>query len=125
MADPVEKHWQSFISTGVLLVAIIGGFWSVADPRSELRDIKTSYLTLREFEGFVRRFETDITRVETASRQQISDVAKKADLDAVRDANSLVAHNLEGRLDQMQREIDLLVSRSLIQPPPNVQKPAQ
>jgi hypothetical protein len=109
MADTKEIY----ITGGILLVTMIGGFWSLADPRNDIRDIKTSYLTLREFEGFVRRFETDVTRVETASRQQISDVAKKADLDAVKDANALTASNLEKRLDLQQRTIDLLLERSL------------
>jgi hypothetical protein len=104
---------------------MVGGFWSLADPRSEIRDIKSNYLTLREHESFVRRFEADVTRVEQNSRQEILDVAKKADLEAVREANGLVAKNLEKRLDLMQSQIDLLLARSLIQPPPNVQRPAQ
>jgi hypothetical protein len=112
---------QIGISAAIALgLALITAFWSLADPRAEIKDIKSTYLTLREHEEFVTRFNADLTRAESNDRIAQQQMARKVDLDAHDRADDQFRTATRDRLDQMQRQIDLLISRSLIEPPPNV-----
>jgi hypothetical protein len=119
MSTSGAASWSNYVPTGILLIAIIGGFWQLADPRAELRDIKTNYLSLREHDEFVRRFTADIARIERENREQDSQLVTKGQFD-LHDKNDEKTYQLMvSRLAAMQAQIDLLMNRSLIQPPPN------
>ena len=99
------------ISGGIIVIlAIIGVVWGLADPRSEIKEIKTNYLTLREHEEFVRRFNSDILRLQNEQSEMDKVIPRKEDVAA-----------LQRELDSVHRQISLLIGRSLIEPPPNMQ----
>ncbi len=72
-------HMPLVISTIVVLLTIMGGFWSLADPRSELKNIRENYLTIREHQEFQNRVTRDILRLESENQLQ----ASKAELEAI------------------------------------------
>ena len=114
--------WSIVASTMVLLIAIVGGFWQLADPRADIKDIKSQYLSLREHEEFVRRFQADVSRVEKVNTEQSRNMATKSELAAQLHANEMVNATLMKRIDAMQATIDMLIQRSMVQPPPNVSR---
>lgn len=106
-----RPNWQMVLGAVGLVLAIMGGLWSITDPRGDIKDIRTNYLSLREHEEFVRRFNSDLGKVESTARE----MPRRAEVDAH-------MKQLGDRLTAMQAQIDLLISRSLIQPPPNASK---
>ncbi len=117
------KFVPGMASTGILAMAIIGAFWGLADPRGEIRDIKGSFLSIREHEEFVRRFTSDISRVEIVNAKQTSTMVTKDEMSAHLHADEVVIATMQKRMDRIQAEVDQLTQRSLIQPPPNVSRP--
>lgn len=59
-----SSYLPIIISTAVVMLTIVGGFWSLADPRAELKNIRDNYLSIREHEEFVRRFDRDVERLD-------------------------------------------------------------
>jgi hypothetical protein len=118
---PRADFWQiglsAMIATGLALLA---AFWALADPRADIKEIKNNYLTLREHDEFVRRFTSDINRVEQTNREQAGEMARKVEVESHDRADADMRTAQDRRLDQMQRQIDLLLARSLIEPPPNL-----
>jgi hypothetical protein len=121
--DERPAWWQTIAPTVILLIAIVAGFWQLADPRADIKDIRLSYLSLREHEEFVRRFQSDIARIETEQRDQNHLMATKTEMTAQLHAAEQVTSMIQKRIDDLQHQVDLLVQRSLIQPPPNVSQP--
>src|SRR5512143_29950 len=83
MTDPSSNNplWQMVLSAAIALgLALLAAFWALADPRQEIKDIKTNYLTLREHEEFVKRFTADIGRIEQTNRDQALQLATKVEV---------------------------------------------
>lgn len=76
---PEPSLWQIIVVTLVPLIAVVGGFWSLADPRTDIRQIKLDYLTLREHLEFAQRATKDIERL------QSENVAQQQSLISVRE----------------------------------------
>lgn len=115
--------WQVIVSAALVLgLAIIAAFWALADPRADIRDIKSSYTTLREHNDLITRMDSNFKRIEENNRTVASQLASKVQVEEHNHADDAARSALIGRLDAMQRQIDLLISRSLIQPPPNVSR---
>jgi hypothetical protein len=118
----ILSNWSQTI---VVLGAIAAGFWQLADPRQDIKDTKANfnnYLTLREHEEFVRRFTSDITRIESVNLIQTRAMVTKSEAEAHAKADAAQSHAVELRLDAMQRQLDLLIQRSLA-PNPNGTRP--
>ena len=117
----IHSLWHIGISAAIALgLALLAAFWALADPRADIKEIKNNYLTLREHEEFVRRFTADLARVEQDNRLQNSEMATRSEVVAHAHADDAIREEQSRRLDQMQKQIDLLMSRTLIEPPPNV-----
>lgn len=62
------SHWISVtISTVAILVALVGGFWSVANPREDLKILSSKfehYLTLREHEEYKHNVKDNVERLD-------------------------------------------------------------
>lgn len=68
--QPAAVWWQLIVLTIGPMIAIGAGFWSLADPRSELRQIKLDYLTIREHMEFATRTSKDIEHLQQDSIAQ-------------------------------------------------------
>ena len=101
--------FETAIISGMIIIAItvVGAIWRLADPRSDITSIKANYLSLREHEEFVSRFKADIQRLEADLRDEQRTSVHHSDLEAIRDRFVLIQHQL-----------DLLIERSLVEPPP-------
>lgn len=116
--------WQIIVSVALAVgIGLIGMFWSLADPRSDIKDIKNNYVTLREHNDLVTRMTDGFRRLEAESVEQRKELATKVETESHAHTDDATRAALVGRLDAMQRQIDLLISRSLIQPPPNASVP--
>src|SRR4051812_38179868 len=65
-------HYLGLINSGAiaLLIAMFTGFWSLADPRGELKNIRENYLTLREHIEFASRLQLDTVRLDKVNNEQ-------------------------------------------------------
>lgn len=105
--------WQIIVSAAVLLaLALIGAFWSLADPRADIKaiqtDIITHYLTIREHLEFRERVAQDIKRVEDENRLQNSTTLTK---EQFRTWADLHMNALKATDAALKREIDSIVIR--------------
>ncbi len=102
MADRIETglavHTPIIISTVVVVLTIIGGFWSLADPRTELKAIRDNYLTIREHQEFQNRVTRDIQRLEAENQVQ----ASKTELNAV-------VTERRAELDKLHKDVEELL----------------
>jgi hypothetical protein len=62
-------------------LAVLGAFWQLSDPRFEIRDIKSNYLTIREHQEFQARLDRDIKRLETMEADQNANFVTKREMD--------------------------------------------
>src|SRR4051812_45038458 len=64
-------RYLGIINSGAiaLLIAIMAGFWSLADPRGEIKSIRDNYLSLREHNVFAERLQQDIARIDKAMNE--------------------------------------------------------
>lgn len=85
--------------------------------------ILSGYLTIREHNEFVTRYTQDVKRIEDTNREQSKQLANKVQVDEHAKTDAAMMGALHNRLNAMQAQIDLLIHRSLIQPPPNVSRP--
>jgi hypothetical protein len=104
----IGTNMPLIVSTMVLLLTILGGFWSLADPRGELKSIRDSYLTVREHEEFVHRFNKDITRIETENRLQEEHFQTLLNARQSKDAADQATIRLEKRIDDLVTELRAL-----------------
>lgn len=92
------------ISTLVVVLTVAGGFWSLADPRSDLKAIRESYLTLREHEEFVARFNKDITRLENENQKSMDVFQTLLNARQSKEAAEQATIRLEQRLTDLLTE---------------------
>jgi predicted nucleic acid-binding Zn-ribbon protein len=102
--------FEAAIISGIVVIglAIVGAFWALADPRSEIKDIKARYLTVREHLDLVNRINTDIERIDQLAQRLQVDSLNQKDLKA-----------LHREIDDLKQQIKTLMNRSLIDPPPH------
>lgn len=75
-------------------VAVLGAFYTLIDPRSDIKDIRASYLSLREHLAFETRVARDIVRLEGENAKQVS-----------RDEFMGVARARDAQIETLTREI--------------------
>lgn len=106
------------ISTILVLIAIVGGFWSLADPRTELRIIREGYLTLREFEQTkenikthdsalkkdIERISSHLLRVDESHRQLMESLNRVRSLEVALD---IIRRDLEEHRRVMNSSVTL------------------
>jgi len=102
-----RANWQLIIVVCLTTLgaagAVVGAFWSLADPRAEVRAIRENYLTLREHEEFVRRFNSDIARIEGENRTQIS----RTEVETVWKRRAAELAEMHKQLDDLRGELQL------------------
>lgn len=141
-------HYLGLINSGAiaLLIAMFTGFWSLADPRGELKTIRESYLSLREHNEFAARVQMDVVRVDKVNNEQwrelltmrewttwraerdaavavtqkrFETVVTKAELDAFVSRQQVVVESLRREIDQIDKVINARIG-----PPATVIGPA-
>lgn len=93
------------ISTVVVMLTIAGGFWSLADTRPDLKDIRINYLTLREHEEFVTRFNKDIQRLESENQRQNDQFQTLLNARESKETSERNLAYMEKRLDDILSEV--------------------
>jgi hypothetical protein len=115
---PAGGHYLGLINSGAiaLLIAMFAGFWSLADPRGELKTIRESFLTLREHNEFAARVQLDTVRLDKVNGEQWRELVTmrewlvwKADREA---SLNLVQKHLDGVV--MRPELEALVAKQTI-----------
>lgn len=113
---------------GMLILVMVGGFWSLANPSESIRDIRTNYLTKSEHAEFQRRLQEHFTRVEASiehlreaqvprnelqaraesSARQFSEIRREID-----DMRKLVGtdYTLRDKIIELQNRINVLTDR--------------
>ncbi len=95
MPDTVSsRSIPIIISTMLLLFAIIGAFWSVADPRKDLDQIRKNYLTVREHEQFVMQSEKDSNRLDRQIKDERTALELRLSKLATKDELAIIAKQL-------------------------------
>ncbi len=100
--------WASIISTIIALVAVVGGFWSLADPRADIKDIRQSFLTLREHAEFVSRFDRDLLRIESDHRRFQEDLIQLRRETMTKPDFAAFQHERDNQRAQTQKQLETL-----------------
>ena len=99
---PSGAIWQIVISATIALgLALLTAFWSLADPRAEIKNIEANisqnYLTIREHAEYRDRIQKDILRLEEQNDQQAGKMQVQADIQWLRQ-----------EIDQLRREMEAM-----------------
>jgi hypothetical protein len=139
-----QNGYDKFLPIGSIILALFGLFWSVANPRDDIKSIKQELqaeidqlsrdkLTLAEHHEYVTRMdkETDrldgeinTMRVGVVPREEHAQHWKEQDarFDALRDQVTALTKEVNGswdvgkQLDNLQREIDVLRDHPVANP---------
>lgn len=94
--------WQVAVSAAIAVgMAALTAFWSMADPRSEIKEIKSSYLSLREHNEYRSGVRRDIDRLDN----QIAKLVGRAEVEQdwkQRDRELQIIHQ---QIDQLRDSI--------------------
>lgn len=104
--------------------AVVAAFWSLADPRSDIANIRTNYLTLREHAAFEVRVARDIARLEDENKRQLpvdsfsswkkehdrvtAEIQRAVDDRLTKSAAEEVWRQRRAELDELHKQIDAL-----------------
>jgi uncharacterized phage infection (PIP) family protein YhgE len=86
-----------------LAIAVVGGFWALADPRGDIAGIKSNYLTIREHDEFKGSMAVEISRLDT-------EITRVEDEDVTKTDASLAKSAVDNRTADIQRQIDEIVN---------------
>ncbi len=103
MAGNTSDRVWGLVAPAVIatVVSLVAAFWSLADPRNEIRRIETDYLQIREHNEFRDRVRQDLERIEQENVRQ-----NKVGL--TRHEAMEVWAQRRSELDEMRRRIDAL-----------------
>ncbi len=105
-----EHIRQNFISTVAIAVgvavAIAGGFWTVVNPRSELDDIKKTYLTVNEHRAFEGKVAADIKRIDEEAVRDDALSLHKSEFDAWRNERGKTVDGIQAQINHMDKMIN-------------------
>lgn len=140
----IAQWIPTLVSALVVVTVLIGGFWSVADPRGNLERIEAkfaNYLTIREHEEFrntlnsrIERMNRDIHEIDkeqkhrTGALERLNSFEKRLDAlrqdhnDLHRSVNSAVT--LNDQIKTMQNDIVRLRERLILSPKDLVRTPS-
>lgn len=105
-----SSNYLGFINSGAiaLIVAVLAGFWSLADPRSDLKNIRDTYLSLREHNEFTARVLLDVTRIEKVNAEQWNDLLTLREWNVWKGQNDISTGLSQKRLDGLITRDELI-----------------
>lgn len=95
--------WQVIITAGLAIAgAMLAAFWSLADPRAEIKLIRDTYLSIREHSEFAARVAADIRRLEEDNKNQ----ATTARLEALHKEMEALFSERARELDHLRHDVE-------------------
>lgn len=111
-------HYLSLINSGAiaLLIAMFTGFWSLADPRSELKNIRDTYLSLREHNEFASRVQLDVARVDKVNNEQWRELLTMREWNTWKAERDAAVAVTQKRLENivLRPELDLVIAKQQV-----------
>src|SRR3954470_20279614 len=107
-------NYLGLINSGAiaLIVAMLAGFWSLADPRGDLRSIRDTYLTLREHNEFAGRLLLDATRNDKVNENQWRELLTVREWNLWRAQNDMTIAMLQKHLEGVINRDELAIYAS-------------
>lgn len=99
---------SSVIAVGVAMLSV---FWSLADPRADIKALRaefTNYLTIREHNEFRERVHQDRLRLEQQNERQVGREEFLGWARAHEDRDREVVSSLRREIDGLQKQVDHL-----------------
>jgi hypothetical protein len=96
---------QIAISATIALgIALITAFWSLADPRADIKSIKDGYLSIREHDEFKSRVERTLAELAAQNLNQNQVFMSKAEFERWKGERDVYIRLIQREIEEVQKQ---------------------